>query len=284
MLLYVKEHTSCFNYNRKGESALEVFNYENGDFIEKDSFDNSIVFITSGSCRVSSGTFLNTEIADKKILLFPPGAHFQIEFMEKSTIIICHATELVRLCECTPIEKLLPEKSSGHFSPEFNMLDINGQIEGFLNEFIKHTNNGLKCIYYSELKNKELFYLLRAYYKKEDLARFFQPLLSNDARFTQFIYKNYRKVNSVQELTELSFYSVSGFKKQFTKVFGVSASEWMREQKAKNIYHELNCSSLTIKELCHKYEFASVSSFNAFCKQHFGLPPGEIRKQLMVEQ
>ena len=271
MLLYVKEHTSCFNYNRKGESALEVFNYENGDFIEKDSFDNSIVFITSGSCRVSSGTFLNTEIADKKILLFPPGAHFQIEFMEKSTIIICHATELVRLCECTPIEKLLPEKSSGHFSPEFNMLDINGQIEGFLNEFIKHTNNGLKCIYYSELKNKELFYLLRAYYKKEDLARFFQPLLSNDARFTQFIYKNYRKVNSVQELTELSFYSVS-------------ASEWMREQKAKNIYHELNCSSLTIKELCHKYEFASVSSFNAFCKQHFGLPPGEIRKQLMVEQ
>lgn len=70
---------------------------------------------------------------------------------------------------------------------------------------------------------------------------------------------------------------IAGFKKQFQKVFGTSASEWMSQQKATRVFQDLNNSPLSIKELAYKHDFSSVSAFSSFCKQKFGIPPGKIR-------
>jgi len=91
------------------------------------------------------------------------------------------------------------------------------------------------------------------------------------------MYRNYRHVNSVQELADLSLYSSSGFKKQFYRVFGHSPSSWLRDRKSALILQDLNSSSLRIKEIADKYNFSSVSSFSTFCRKNFGSPPGKIR-------
>lgn len=93
------------------------------------------------------------------------------------------------------------------------------------------------------------------------------------------MYQNYRGVKNVRELAGLSLYSESGFKKQFQKVFGSPPSDWLRTQKASLIFHDLNCSDLSIKELSDKYEFATVSSFTTFCQHLFGKTPGQIRSK-----
>jgi len=91
------------------------------------------------------------------------------------------------------------------------------------------------------------------------------------------MYQNYRDVNSVQELASLSNYSLSGFKKQFQRVFGTSASEWMSDQKAVLVFQDLNNSPLSIKELADNHGFSSVSAFSTFCQNKFGMPPGKLR-------
>lgn len=156
------------------------------------------------------------------------------------------------------------------------MLTINDRIYKFVELMQECVDDGLKCEYYFEIKIKELFFLLRTYYSKEELLGFFSPLLSHNARFMNLMYQN-RNAKSVYELVDISMYSESGFKKQFQKVFGTSASTWLRNQKASLIYRDLHCSELSIKELADKYDFSSVSSFSTFCQSKFELPPGQIR-------
>lgn len=121
----------------------------------------------------------------------------------------------------------------------FNLLDIKDEVSYFLKGLKACLSDGLRCRYYFELKMKEFFFLIRAYYTTEELARFFYPLLSNDTSFSEFVYNNYSKVKTVQELASLSNYSHSGFIKRFKKTFGVPAYQWIKQQKASRILHEI---------------------------------------------
>lgn len=277
-LLYPHEHFSCYNYEKGKNAALEILKVAKGGAFERDLYDTEIVFVIEGKFTLSYGKIVNMEIPGGKIMLFPPGSHVHATVLEDTHIIVCRIRGLVHLCECVSLEHIY--ENDQELKKEFHMLDINERINQYIHFFISCVNDGLKCGYYFETKMKELFFLLRAYYTKDDLAGFFSPLLSNDSKFMNLMYRNYRHVKSVHELADISMYSESGFKKQFHRVFGTSASDWLRNQKASLIFHDLNCSTLSIKELTDKYDFSSVSSFTTFCQSKFGAPPGQIRARI----
>jgi len=274
-LLYPQEHFSCFNYEKGQNARLEILKRPAGFTLERNLIDTEMVFLIEGRFKLSYGKVMNEEITQGKIMLFPPGSHVVAEVVEDVHFIICRVRDVVQLCECMTLERLHAE--AGTIPPGFHMLDINERIGSFIELFVQCVEDGLKCAYYFATKMKELFFMLRAYYTKEQLAGFFSPLLGKNARFMNLMYKNYRHVKSVQELADLSNYSLSGFKKQFQHVFGTSASEWMSAQKATRIFQDLNNSPLSIKELADRHGFSSVSAFSTFCQGKFGMPPGKIR-------
>lgn len=275
-ILYPKEHFSCYNYEKGRNAALEILERDAGFVIERDLVYNEIVFVVKGRFSLSYSKFINLDIHEGKILFFPPGSHVKVEMLEDTQIIICRIRGVVQLCECLPLE-YLHQKYKDIKTDDFYMLDINERIDTYIESFVQCVEDGLRCSYYFITKIKELFFLLRAYYAKEDLAKFFSPLLSRNSQFMNMIYQNYRNVKNVQQLAELSMYSTSGFKKQFNKVFGTSASEWLSNQKAALIFQDLKNSSMSMKEMADKYDFSSVSSFSSFCQNKFGMPPGKIR-------
>lgn len=277
-LLYPEEHFKCFNYDKGKNATLEILEVPAGITIERDLHYTEIVFIVKGVFALSYGKIINNEISEGKFMLFPPGSHVHVEAKQDTKFIICRIRGIIQLCECIPLQQFASADSKS-IDNQFHLLDINEKIYKFMDFLIECSEEGLKCTYYFETKMKELFFLLRAYYTKEDLGKFFKPLLSSDFTFMNLMYQNYRKVKNVRQLAELSLYSESGFKKQFNRVFGTSASEWLRSQKAALIFHDLNCSPLSIKELAERYDFASVSSFTNFCQQMFGKTPGNIRSQ-----
>ncbi|NDV64842.1 helix-turn-helix domain-containing protein [Bacteroides sp. 224] len=277
-LLSPQEHFSCYNYDKGQNAALEILMQPTESTIERDLVDTEIVFVVDGHFKLSFSKFVDLDIPKGKILFFPPGSHIKADFTDETHLIICRTRGIFQLCECLPIEYLYNTYGNKK-SNRFQMLDINERIYRYIDDFVQCVNDGLYCTYYFSTKIKELFFLLRAYYSKEDLAAFFEPLMSPNSRFMDLMYKNHRKVKNVQELAQISMYSSSGFKKQFSKVFGTSASEWLREQKAALIFQDLNNSSLNIKELADKYQFSSVSSFSTFCQGKFGISPGKIRKK-----
>ena len=284
MLLYKNEHISCFNYEEDHRLPLQIFKKGDGEQFEGDITETVFVFFISGKCRLSYGEYLNIDISGGRIILFPPGTYYKISVEEITDIVMLKIKGVIQLCECMSIEKLLSENSKSEKSSkgEFlrkgpGILDINDQVNLFIINLCKHFETGLRCIYYLQLKTKELFFLLRGYYDKEKLSEFFAPLTSANAKFTLFVYNNYRKAKNLQELITLSTYSESAFKKNFKKLFGVPASVWLRKQKAIHIFHDLNNPRLSLKEISNRYHFSSVSSFSTFCIQNFNKPPGKIR-------
>ena len=288
-MLYRNEHSSCFNYQGRKNNLLQIIHKNRGELLEEDINETVLIFFIEGKCSLSYNEYDRLDVPEGKIVLLPPGTRYRIHAKENIHIVTLKIKGVVKLCECMSIERLYFEGvaqtedvASENKIKKINsrMLDIDDDILSFITNLCKHYQNGLRCIYYLEVKTKELFFLFRAYYSKEQLSGFFSPLLSSDARFTFFVYNNYRKVGNLQELISLSNYSESTFKKSFKKTFGVPASVWLRKQKATLIFHDLNNSQLSIKEISNKYHFAAVSSFSTFCIQNFGQPPGKIRSRV----
>lgn len=275
-ILYPQEHFSCYNYDKGQNARLEILKVPAGEWIIRDLVDTEIVFVIDGHFTLSYGKYIDLDIPKGKILFFPPGSHVEAQVLEDTHIIVCRVRGVLQLCDCLPLEQLNREYGTKK-EESFHMLHINERINTYIEHFVDCVNDGLRCSSYFSTKMKELFFMLRAYYSKEELAAFFSPLMGKDSQFMNLMYQNYRNVKSVHELADLSLYSPSGFKKQFNKVFGTSASEWLSDQKATLIFQDLNHSSLNIKELADKYDFSSVSSFSNFCLNKFGKTPGKIR-------
>jgi AraC-like DNA-binding protein len=124
---------------------------------------------------------------------------------------------------------------------------------------------------------QELFFYLRAYYGDDELAGFNLPLLGHNAKFMSFIWDNYRNVHNVIEFAQLANCSLTAFKVKFKKVTGMSPSQWLLEQKIRNIYHEITCGQKSLKEISHEYHFSSVSHLGTFCRKNFGSSPGNLK-------
>lgn len=277
-LLYKQEHLTCYNYEKGKRPTIEKIIIEKGKNWDFFSIDNKIMFLIEGELKLSFGEVSGRNMPKGKIMLIPAGSEISSAALADSTVFIFRLHNTKQLCDCFSLDMLLKEGDSD-FNPEYYFLDINERTETFISFLNTCMTDGLKCTYYFELKIKEFYFLLRAYYTKKDLLGFFYPILSNDISFSEFVTKMHHKARTVQELADLTHYSLSGFQKRFKKVFGVSAYHWMKEERSKAIYHQLTSTNKSFKEISDEFEFSSPSHFNDFCKSNFGNTPGEIRKK-----
>lgn len=280
-LLYVDEHFSCYNYEKKDRPAIEDISMAKQETWQINTVDNKILFVTKGSLIFAYGEYAGQTITEGKLMLVPSGCKFHAEALEDAEITVFRIRMRIQLCETFSLEKLKDEDLTGMPIPFY--LDLDERLAGYLSALRGHIEDGMRCFYYFQLKLKELFFLLRAYYPKEELAAFFAPLLSGDLSFSEAIYHNYQNVRTVRELADKMNYSLSGFQKRFKKVFGVSAHNWIIEQRGREILSDINCSDKTLKDISDNYGFSSPSHFNDFCKSHFGDPPGRLRKKMKKE-
>lgn len=278
-LLYPHEHLSCYNYEKGDRPAIDPIYLNTEDRYNIDILENKIIILRSGLLNFSFGSHLNQTLTPGNMIIIPAGFRFTSKALADTNILIFRIRTNVELCERFALEQLLLEKEDGENFDNIGVLDSNEVITEYIENLIKHITAGLRCFYFYEIKIKELFFLLRGYYVKKELLHFFYPLLSNDLTFSNFILQNYHQVRTVKELAELTNYSLSGFEKHFKKVFGISASQWMRNQRAKIVYHDINNGNKTFKEISYHHGFTSPAHFNDFCKLHFGATPGQIRKR-----
>lgn len=276
-LLYPEEHIHCFNYSKGNGPAIEYVKISQGEKWDILSAYNKILFLLDGKLSYSFNEYQNKIITEKKAMTLPSNAHIKVEAFEDSYFIIFRLRTKVQLCDTYSLDKLISDNDN--IANNIGYLDIDERMEGYLKLLNTYITDGLKCIYFFQIKVQELFFLLRAYYPKEQLLGFFKPLMDSNTAFSDFVLENYKKVKSVKELADMANYSLSGFQKHFKKVFGTSAYQWINDQRSKSVFHELNNSEKPLKEISDNYGFSSPSHFNDFCKSQFGETPGEIRKK-----
>lgn len=277
-LLYIQEHTSCINYDKESKALIQIIPIEKQSEYTYRTSDHELVFVYKGRLRMFYRDLTEVNMLNGQFTLLPSLSEVKYIAMENSTLIVFRLRGQVKLCDRFTLEKLDNKDFTKLSDDKITLLSTNDILDDFLNILFKCHSDGMRCFYYSELKLKELFYILRAYYKKEDLASLFSTMLSSDIKFSDFIYQNYTKAKTVGELADIANYSLSGFEKRFKKTFGVSAGIWLNKKRAMRIYQEINCSSKPFKVISSEFGFSSPAHFNDYCKVQFNNTPGKIRK------
>lgn len=276
--LYSKEHCSCFNYEKGEGGAIQIRTFKKNERWNEVSKYHKIVFLLKGQIKCNLGIDSENFLAGGNMFLFPSDIELNLMTLEDSDIIVVRLPISEQLCDVYSFEKLLKEShSNAKMDNGYYTLSINERMDIFLELLKAYITEGLRCTYFFQIKIKEMLFIFRAYYSKEELLRFFHPLLTSDISFSEFVLKHKNEVRTVKEFAELSNYSLSGFQKRFKKVFGVTAHKWLNEHRSKSILHEINKKERTLKEISNKYGFSSQSYFNDFCKTNFGLTPGQLR-------
>jgi len=277
-LLYKDEHINCFLYDNCNIPIITHIDIAKGEIFQVNEDHNQVLFLLKGEVNFLYGHNYNVLEAGTFILL-PRRFKYTMNVEKNSSIVIVNVHYKINFCDqfsLVMLHQLNKDLKNNH--SVIHPLKINKLISIYLTNIITTISAGLKCKYFHEIKQRELFYYLRAYYSKTDLIAFFAPILNDDTNFVELIYQNYESAKSIIDLASVTNYSISGFKKRFAKVFGVTPHHWIEKEKAKKIHYDINCTQKTFKEISSKYNFYSPSHFNRFCKKMYGMPPAMLRK------
>ena len=282
-ILYMEEHYRCENYNKSGSgSMVDTVALKKGENYERSLTVPEIVFVYRGKIEVSFRDIYGEILHRGKISLLPPGESVQMSVQEDSYLLICRLHRELSLCNLVSFEKLADYKKEG--GTRFNSLKINNSIAQFLDGFVPHLERNLRCRHYLELKIRELMYLLRAYYTKEDLAAFFYLLAGSDFEFRNRVYTTVSGISSVEQWASMNHLSRDAFRKKFSRIMGKSPSAFLIEEKCMLIRRELEHGSRPPKIIAEMLGFSSVIVFQAFCKKHLGDSPGHIRRAALLKK
>ena len=278
-LYYAEEHTSCFLYDSGNDPIITRIDKTEGEVLQVNATHNKIFFLLKGKIKFLYGNTYSI-FGEGNFILLPRGCEYTMNVEKDTSIIVVNVHYKINFCEHFPLEMLSKlYKNLKQEQLTLHPLKTNQLVSAYLDNISTTISAGLKCKYFHEIKQRELFYYLRAYYPKKDLAAFFAPILNDDTDFAELIYQNYESAKDLADLAAVTHYSLSGFKKRFAKVFGIAPYQWIEQEKAKKIHYDINCTQKSIKEIAMKYHFYSSSHFNSFCKKMYGMSPVMLRKK-----
>ncbi|GAB6009405.1 helix-turn-helix domain-containing protein [Dysgonomonas reticulitermitis] len=284
--LHVNGHIAdqtCLNYVKEARSSIEIKEISTGSYYEQQAQQSTIIFLLEGKITYSFGIYNNYRMRCGQILYLPVGYNFNYKAESGSLLLFIRPYCKLHFCDCYRLESLVLRSPEAHDPSNTRkdspyLLKMKETLRGYTDMLVYCIRKGLCCEYYNELKIKELLYLLGESYTKEELRMFFCEAFSSDSDFSQYIVDNYHNYRTLTEMAAAMNMSLSGIEKRFKKVFDISGYKWMNEHRAKKIYHALCFGNHNLKELSSEFGFASVSTFNRFCKQRLGHTPGEIRR------
>lgn len=261
--------------------SLDIWTLKEGRNFEFIAKENKILFIISGSLTCSLSGCEDAFLDAGKMIFVSIGIRCLINTKEGVSVVCLKPGLILKMYNFSEYGRI-PHKGqpSGNI---LAVLKLSPILSAYVESLKWFLNMSFKDPLYIGIKIRELFYLMSISYTLHERNSFFQALASKDNNFSDFIYQNYRKAQSIHELASLSCYSRSGFGKHFRKVFGVSASHWITLRRAGDIYQDICRSRKSIKQICFDYGFSSLSHFHKFCKSKFGLSPGRIRKQIQID-
>lgn len=275
-ILYKEEHIVCKNYQELEQIVFKQTKFSNGFCLEETDIPYTmLVFVVKGKIHITLNTHYLKEMGRDTFTIIPANNNYSIKAMEQSEIVCCNLGRSIDFEKCFFFSILKPLCVNKAY--EFNSLPSNQLINRLIDTILLYLNDELYCKSFHLLKRDELLILLRVCYSSEQLAQLFYPLLNSDLEFEFSILRNYRKVNNVKELASICNYSLSTFKRRFSKHFAQPPHQWMLQKKAKEIYNEVRLTNKSYKEISFQYDFSSQTDFNRFIKKQFGKTPSEIR-------
>ena len=281
-LLYLQEHLSCRHYVSDYRCAFFSRVIKSDNHVDLEKPYNYLVFLCEGAAVVNCNEFVNKHFKKGDLFFIPKAAETKITAIKNSKLVICMFETIKNVCDkfdlyaCRAICK--------EIEYEFKPVKILPQLNVFLEQLVYYLNQRVACEHYHELKQQEMFLILRWFYSKEQLAQLFYPIIGQSISFKSFVLENHMKVRNSHELSDLWIMGRSSFDTKFKQEFGEPPGQWLLKQKAKHIKIHMAMPGINISDILIKFDFNSATHFTRFCKQQFGCPPSELMAKLQAEE
>jgi AraC-like DNA-binding protein len=274
MLFYIDEHTTCNNYVSGFNTGFKICNLNEGETLLLSRNDyNCLIFTLSGDAKIlcNAQTYL---LKPKSIAFVPMSNDFELITESSYRAVIHYFNKPVELCEKLSLEQLVSYVEKNEFAV-LNTVEI---LDNFLASMCYFLNQGANCKHFYEIKHQELLFILRFFYKKEEIAKLFSPIISKNIDFKSQILQKYIKANSVRELAKLCNCSLPTFNRLFKKNFNEKPLQWLQSRKLQHIKAKLARHNIPLSEIVYEFGFSSAGHFTTFCKKKLGKTPREFRK------
>jgi hypothetical protein len=282
-LINLGEHTSCRNFKVELGSGFKYMEPDKGNMLESKYIGaNYIIFFLEGVYSLSCNDFPAREFKAKEMILLPKDASVKGIAITDCKIMVFKFETIVSGCDKFFLQSY--EEYCANIRYTFKPTPIIKPLDSFIDQMVYYLCNGMRCVHLHDMKQRELFLLLRSFYSPDELADFFHPIIGRSLDFHQFVLQNYENVHSVEELVELSPYGRSSFFSKFKQEFGMSVKEWMLSQKAKQVLLRLSDPDITVKSVMQEYDFDTYEQFNRFCKSHYHNTPSQLLKVFKQKQ
>lgn len=280
-IFYLEEHTSCYLYTQCTKEGFIQKNLKKGKCYEEIAEYNAILFFVDGGCILVSNE-KKTDIDENFMCCVPKGSFCKICPKEDCHVVLAQFDRFIQACE----KFKLAELSSLRIETPGTLytVDIRNNLKYFLELLVRYLNDGANCFHFHEIKMKELFWLLRFYYTRQELASMFSFMVGKNYDFRRLVFNNYTKIKSVKELANACGYSLATFKRKFNKEFNESAGSWLQKQMLGMVEYKLSDESIPLKVIVDEMNFSSLAHLSRYCKQKLGYTPKEYRAQLKSGQ
>lgn len=274
-LLYVEEHRSCRNYLNQVESGFKYIELEQEVFIQKEcACWNYLLMFLEGEFVISKDQFKKRIFRAGTMVLLPKMSTFSGWGSSGAKLVAFSFDTPPGSCDMFVLQSLSGICETIKY--DFQATEIRYPFPPYLEVLTFCLKNEMSCGHLHELMAKELFFLIRGFYTKAEIANLFYPLIGQDFLFKKTIIENYQKVDSIEALISISNMGRSSFFTKFKEVFGMTAKCWIVKQRNRKIVDEAMRPDITVKELMVKFMFDSQVHFTQYCKQHFGCTPRQL--------
>jgi AraC-like DNA-binding protein len=280
--------TNSLNFKEQTFSSHEPqagFRYFVADENTQINFQNNnhhhLVFILEGDTTANCNEFKDQLVRPKEFVFLPKLSNSYLVTRSACKIVVFSFTNLKSTNEKQAFQsywRLFP-----NVSYSFDPLPFRSPLIDFFDLVLLYLEKNINCTYLHELKHQELFLILHFQYPKEDLARFFYPIIGKSFDFRTLVMDNYLKIRHIDELARMSGMGRTNFDNKFKDEFGSSPHQWILKQKAKLIKQSLMEPDTTFSDVMRKFNLNSATHFTRFCKQQFGCTPTELVKQIRKE-
>ena len=281
-LFYIEEHRSCRNYLNQVESGFKYIELEQEIFIQKEcACWNYLLIFLDGKFIISQDQFKKRMFSAGTMVLLPKMSTFSGWGSCDSKLVALSFDTPPGSCDMFVLQSLAGICETIKY--DFQATEIRYPLAPYLEVLTYYLKNGMSCGHLHELMEKELFFLIRGFYTKEEIAGLFYPIIGQDFCFKKMIMENYQKADSIETLISISNMGRSSFFTKFKNVFGMTAKRWIVKQRNRQILDEAMHPGATVKELMAKFMFDSQAHFTHYCKQHFGCTPKQLIEHYDIE-
>lgn len=283
VLLDKNEHISCSNYVNKETRIFSFLHFDKGEQRERKFLDTTfLVFVVDGEIDIKYDGNEHVNVVSGKMFLLPGGKPIVGVGRKDTLLLLCEFSSSLKLCSRFSIQQLVKDiPSDSSFS--FYFLSLDDRLSRFLSLLVDCLQEGLGCVHFHQIKRDELFLYLRAGYNKEELARFFCPILSRDMDFKDFVLAHSHVIFDVKSFAAYANMSLSTFNRSFKDAFQDTAKNWLLLRKQEFVKNDIIMTPMSLAEIAEKYHFSSTSYLVTFCKKYFGKTPNELRKEIAQE-